>query len=82
MTFLAKAILKIHENGGKKVNVISKNMKIKVNLVKIMKILKKLMIKFYMSNGRKFHQIKFSIMNKKTLNLNRLNKKLYKNSAY
>ena len=82
MTFLAKAILIIHENGGKKVNVILKNMKIKVNLVKLMKIHKKLMIIFCINIGKIFLKIKFSMMIKRILNLNPLKKKLLKNLAY
>ena len=54
MTFLVKAILIIHKNGGKKVNVILKNMKIKVNPVKMMKILKKLMTIFCINIGKIF----------------------------
>ncbi len=82
MTFLVKAILIIHENGGKKVNIILKNMKIKVNPAKIMKIHKKSMTTFYINIGKIFQKIKFLTMIKKTLNLNHSKKKSLKNLVY
>ena len=79
MIFSAKVILIIHVNGGKEVNDSLKNMKTKANPAKIMKILKKSMITFYIPTGKKFLKIKFLTMIKRTLILKIVKKISLKN---
>jgi len=78
MTFLVKVISKIHENGGKEVKDILKNMKIKVSLVMIIKIHKILMIIFYNLSGKKFLKINVLQVIHSSLTLKSLKKKSWK----